>query len=56
MSVVTQQIPIPPEQPDDTYRFTAAQFDRMVQSGALYGDDSVKLVELDTIAVSDHLR
>ena len=45
MSLVTQQIPIPPEQPDDTYRFTIAQFDRMVQNGTLDEDDPVELLD-----------
>lgn len=44
MPLVAQQIPIPPEQPDDIYRFTIAQFDRMVQSGTLDEDDPVELL------------
>jgi len=45
MSLITQQIPMPPQQPDDTDRFAIAQFDRMVQSGEIDEDDPVELLD-----------
>ena len=45
MSLLSQQVRIPTEQPDDTYRFSIAQFDRMVQSRTLDEDEAVELLD-----------